>query len=522
MTLPDNQKNMSLAVLSGLLLSGSFPKFGTPALAWIALMPLLLAIRNLPTGERFRLGMVTGLVHYLTLVYWLTITMQNYGGLPWYASIGFLFLLSAYLSLYIGAFAALLVPLAPTPFRCFMMTPALWVALEFVRAKLLTGFPWELLGYSQYKALQIIQISDIFGVYGISFLVAAVNTSLFLGWLFFKKENWGQHTVIGKTGAGVLIAGLLLPGLTFFYGTWRLAAIRGDMAEAPKIRAAVIQGNIAQNVKWDPAFQNASLETYLRLSREAARETPELIVWPETATPFYFFRNIGLTRRIQEGIKAADAFFIIGSPSAEEHESGMHYLNSAYLVNPDGTLLGKYDKAHLVPFGEYVPCQKWLPFVTKMVTAIGDFSAGQSGAIISSPAAKIGVQICYEVIFPSLSRLAAKNQAGLLVNITNDAWFGRSSAPYQHFSMAVLRAVENRRSVVRAANTGISGFVDPVGDVVARTSLFEEAALTRSVPVMTTETIYTRWGDWFPMGCCIWVILFSAKTIATRRRKAEG
>ena len=511
---------MFWAVLSGLLLSGSFPRFGTPALAWVALVPLLFVIRDLPVGERFRLGMVTGLVHYLTLIYWLTITMQTYGGLPWYASIGFLFLLSSYLALYIGTFAALLIPLAPTPFRCFVMTPSLWVALEFVRAKALTGFPWELLGYSQYKALQIIQISDIFGVYGVSFLVATGNAGLLLGWLFLKKQNWRQHIVTGKTAGSVFLVGILLLSITFFYGEWRLATVRRDMAKAPKIRAAVIQGNIAQDVKWNPAFQNASVETYLHLSENAALETPELIVWPETATPFYLFRNAGLTQRIQEGIKAADASFIIGSPSAEEDKNGMHYYNSAYLISPEGTLLGKYDKAHLVPFGEYVPCQKWLPFVSRIVTAIGDFSAGQSGAVISSPAGRLGVQICYEMIFPSLSRLAAKNQADLLVNITNDAWFGRSSAPYQHFSMAVLRAVENRRSVVRAANTGISGFVDPVGTVVTRTPLFEEAALTRSIPVMTAETVYTRWGDWFPLACCIWILLFSIKNAVTNRLKA--
>lgn len=518
MTSPRNRAAIFGAILSGLLLTGSFPGFGVPALAWTALAPLLFVIRNLPAGERFRLGMATGLVHYLTLMYWLTITMQTYGGLPWYTAIGFLFLLSAYLAFYIGAFAALLLPLSPTPFRCLWMAPVLWVALEYVRAKALTGFPWELLGYSQYSALRVIQISDIFGVYGISFLVAAVNAGLLAVWLFFTKENWRRCIVTGKTASWMLFGGVLLLAVTVSYGTWRMDTVRRDMAEAPKIRAAVIQGNIAQNVKWNPAFQNASVETYLQLSAKAALETPKLIVWPETATPFYFFGNKELTERILKGITAANAFFIVGSPSAREHEDGMHYYNSAYLMSPQGALLGKYDKAHLVPFGEYVPCRTWLPFVEKMVTAIGDFSAGQSGAVIPSPVGKIGIQICYEMIFPALSRLAARNEAGFLVNITNDAWFGKSSAPYQHFSMAVLRAVENRRSVIRAANTGISGFVDPVGGIVAQTPLFEEAALTRSMPVMTTETVYTRWGDWFPAGCCIWVIIIVIIRIIPRRR----
>ena len=482
----------------------------------------MIAVREHPAGERFRLGMVTGFVHYLTLIYWLTTAMLTYGGMPWYAGIGVLCLFVIYLALYMGIFATLLSALTRTSFRFLAGVPLLWVALEFVRAKALTGFPWELLGYSQYRALRIIQISDIFGIYGVSFLIASVNAGAFLIWLFLNKERLHQRTVTWKTAGMALLGSVLLVCLTLTYGGWRMRMIRSVMASAPHVRAAVVQGDIAQDVKWDPAFKNATTETYLRLSREAAIKATDLVVWPETATPFYLFRDTQLTRRIQEGVKASGAFFVVGSPSVEFSGNELHYYNSAFLMNPDGALSGKYDKVHLVPFGEYVPCQKLLPFVGKLVEAVGDFSAGHSSTAIPWAHGRIGVQICYEIVFPSLSRHAVENQADLLVNITNDAWYGKSSAPYQHFSMAVLRAVENRRSVVRAANTGISGFVDPVGRIVAQTPLFEEATLTRSVPVMEIKTFYTRWGDWFPVGCGIWIVLiFLTDPVNTKRIRLE-
>jgi len=507
LTLSDNRKKIMLAVLSGFLLTGSFPKFGAFWVAWVAIIPLLHAIRDLPAGRRFRLGMLAGLVHYLTLTYWLTIAMQTYGGLNVWASIGVLCLLGAYLALYVGGFSLVLGWLAPMPLRCLMAAPALWVLLEFIRAKALTGFPWELLGYSQYRALQIIQISDIFGVYGVSFLVVAVNTGLFLAWLALKNRKWQGRRVARNNAIVAGLCVILLPGAALSYGYVRMGKIRQDAADAHRVKAAVIQGNISQDVKWDPAFAIATTDTYLRLSRKTIPESPDLIVWPETATPFYFQRNMELTRRIEDEIKAAGAFFVIGSPAAEEDGDGYRYFNSAYMMTPEGTVAGRYDKQHLVPFGEYVPLGKWLTFIEKMVVGVGDFSSGRSGVVMPWAKGKMGVQICYEMIFPYLSRRSVQSGADLLVYISNDAWYGKSSAPYQLFSMAVLRAVETRRSVVRAANTGISGFVDPTGRIVGKTALFEEAALTDEVPVLKGKTIYTRWGDWLPIVCGIWIAI---------------
>ena len=264
----DHRKRFVLSVLSGLLLTGSFPDFGSHWVAWVALIPLLFAVRNLPAGSRFRLGLVAGLAHYLTLTYWLTIAMQTYGGLNVWASIGILCLLATYLALYIGAFSLALGLLARKPLQCLVAAPVLWVVLEFIRAKAITGFPWELLGYSQYQALQIIQISDIFGVYGVSFLVAAVNTGLFLIWLAIRNDNWQDRQIIRNE---TFVAGLyviLLPLAGLIYGHLRMETIRRDAAGAEQVKAAVIQGNISQDVKWDPEFIIATTDTYLRLSRE--------------------------------------------------------------------------------------------------------------------------------------------------------------------------------------------------------------------------------------------------------------
>jgi apolipoprotein N-acyltransferase len=228
-----------------------------------------------------------------------------------------------------------------------------------------------------------------------------------------------------------------------------------------------------------------------------------------------------LTRRVEEGIKGKGAFFIIGSPSAIEDGAGYHLYNSAYLMTPEGTVGGRYDKQHLVPFGEYVPLGRWLTFVEKLVSGMVDFTPGRSGVSMPWANGKVGVQICYEVIFPYLARRAVQNGADLLVYLSNDAWYGTSSAPHQLFSMAILRAVETRRSVVRAANTGISGFVDPTGRIIGHTGLFEEATLTAEVPILKKKTIYARWGDWFPAVCGIWIAACIIHYIAFTRRKTS-
>jgi apolipoprotein N-acyltransferase len=502
-----HKKNMLLAAISGLLLTGAFPKIGFDWLIWFALLPLLYALKNMPAWAAFRMGFVTGLIHFLTLLYWLVPVMRTYGYLPAYLSITVLCLFAAVLALFIALFSAVLAAFGKTPVRSLIMIPIGWVALEYLRTFIFSGFPWELLGYSQFNRLQLIQISDIFGVYGLSALIAFTNATLFISLLHFTKRRWQDSNISNRLAVGSIIVLMAAFGLTLLYGHWRLNDVNKRMTASPKARVAVIQGNIDQAIKWNPAFQIDTVKKYNRLSASIIEQHPDLIVWPESATPFFFLYDIKPSELVFEGIHQTAKDYLIGSPSFVRQNDVAKYFNSAYLISPQSKTMGKYDKNHLVPYGEYVPFKKWLPFLGKIVAQVGDFEAGAIGNTLQWKDQKIGVQICYEIIFPGLSRAMARNNASLLINITNDAWFGTTSGPYQHFSMAVFRAVENKRSLARAANTGISGFIDPAGRILAATALLEEAAVVRSLPLLKEKTVYTIIGDLFARLCMAVVVL---------------
>ncbi|MDL1963771.1 MAG: apolipoprotein N-acyltransferase [Deltaproteobacteria bacterium] len=512
-TISINRSNIILSILSGFLLTCSFPKIGIDRLAWFALVPLLISLKNSSLTNSFRLGFLAGLAHYITLVYWLFHTMQTYGHLPFYLCVSVLFLLASYLSLYLAVFSIIVKRLCSKPVTCLFIIPFSWVALEYIRNYLFSGFPWGLIGYSQFNRLHLIQISDIFGIYGVSFLIALANATIFLTFLYITKSKWKEIPVKKRLAGGSISVFVLMICIVFIYGKWRIESIDNLISASKSLKVTIVQGNIEQSIKWNPAFQTATTEKYVNLSLSAKEEKPDLVVWPETATPFYFLYDRPLSEKVQKGIHDTNTNFLIGSPSFVRGESIIEYYNSAYLMSPDGRVCGKYDKTHLVPFGEYVPFKKWLPFIGKMVEAVGDFSTGQKGKTIKWNNYNLGLLICYEIIFPELSGAMAKNDATLLVNITNDAWYGRTSAPYQHFSMAVFRAIENRRSLIRAANTGISGFIDPVGRIIDSTSLFQEKVITRSVPIIHKTSIYTGFGDLFAIACLIVMLIFSMRLI---------
>ena len=496
-----------IAASSGLLLTGAFPKIGLSWLAWFALVPLLYSVRDQSAGTGFRLGFIAGLVHFLSLLYWLVPVMRTYGYLPAYLSVSVLFLFAAFLALFTAAFVAGLSVAAKRPGRCLAMVPLLWVALEYIRSFLFSGFPWELLGYSQFKCLQLIQISDILGVYGLSALIALANGVIFITLLYFTKRRWQGADITKRLVTVSIIALFAGAALIWSYGHFRLKAIDRVIESSPQTRIAVVQGNIDQAIKWNPAFQIETVKKYNRLSLSVIDQRPELIVWPESATPFYFLYEAKPSELVFEGVRQTDTDYLIGSPSFKGADDAVIYYNSAYLLSPSTKHISKYDKTHLVPFGEYVPFKKWLPFLGKIVAQVGDFRGGEAGKTLRWKDEQIGVQICYEIIFAGLSRAMAKNGASLLVNITNDAWFGKTSGPYQHFSMTVFRAVENRRALVRSANTGISGFIDPAGRVLASTPLLQEAALVQPVPLVKEKTVYTRIGDLFAQLCLVAAIL---------------
>jgi apolipoprotein N-acyltransferase len=303
---------------------------------------------------------------------------------------------------------------------------------------------------------------------------------------------------------------IVLLAAAWIYGKWQVASFDHKLSQADVRRITVVQGNIDQAIKWDPAFQVETTKKYINLSLSAEKHNPDMVVWPETATPFYFLNDAPLTKMVIDAMVEMEKDFLIGSPSYtyEEGKKDVEYYNSAYVIDVESKVIEKYDKVHLVPFGEYIPFKKWLPFLGKMVAHVGDFKTGKKGETLSWKSDELGVQICFEIIFPDLSRAMVKNGAGILINITNDAWFAKTSAPYQHFSMAVFRAVENRRSLVRAANTGISGFVDPVGRIIQGSALFEDAVLTENIPIYHKTSLYTRFGDFFAVACTLMSVIF--------------
>ena len=487
---------------SGLLLTLSFPKPALAGLSWICLVPLLWAIADVPAKTAFKIGYVAGLVHFVSMLYWIGYVVRYYGHLSWGLSILLLFLLCAYLALYLAFFSALVAWLAAPPVSVVWVAPVCWVAAEYLRATLFTGFPWDLLGYSQAQHPIICQIADMSGVYGVSGLVVLANAVLFLGCLKVAGKPWQGRRISGKFIIVAFLAGVCFMGAALAYGQWRMTGVQRQALQAPAIPVTVVQGNIDQASKWSPGFQLTTVEKYIALSGGSPTAEPPLIVWPETATPFYLGLNKRLSEKVFQAIRAQGAHFLVGSPSLDSSTGLPRYFNSAFLLDDQAQIQGRYDKVHLVPFGEYVPLQQWLPFIDKMVEQTGDYSVGKKGSTLQLKGHAMGVLICYEAIFPDLSRAAARNGSELLVNITNDAWFGETGAPYQHFYMCVFRAIENRRALVRCANTGISGFISPSGRVLWTLGLSREGSLTQSVPFMNgPPSVYTRLGDFFAIVC---------------------
>jgi len=379
--------------------------------------------------------------------------------------------------------------------------PFIWVSFEYGKSRLLTGFPWENLGYSQFLSLPIVQIADITGVYGISFLIVLFNTflfSLFTSWRERKKIPYIETVPI-----------FILFPIVLFYGYARIENVRESMKNEQIMKVKLIQPNIEQAVKWDPAYQEETMKVLKSLSLAGADDNPELIIWPEAAIPFYFQVQDSHARRVVNILKQADGrYLLFGSPAFSVEGSEIKYYNSAFLISSEGKILGRYDKIHLVPFGEYVPLQKFLFFVHKMVEDIGEFSPGEQPGVLTFQGKSLGVLICYEIIFPELARKCIQRGSSCLVTITNDAWFGRTSASYQHNSMATLRAVENRVFVLRAANSGITSVIDPTGKIISATELFTPAVVTGKIKLIKTSTFYSRYGDVFALMCIVLSVLF--------------
>ncbi len=504
-------RDLGYAILSGLMLASTFPPLGFEALAWIALFPLLWALEGKDGSESFTLGFIAGFIAYAFIIWWVQVTMVNYGGIPGWAAWGLVILLAAYIAVYIGLFAFILTRATPKGgFGRFLMAPAVWVAMELGRAYFLSGFPWALLGYSQYKILPVIQIADLVGIYGVSFFVVLVNAAF---WYFFRYPDRAPISfVIGVSLVSALVVG---------YGYYRLYDLPKKSGPAT-VPVGIVQPDTRPSLKWKPGMRDVIVGDLEKLTDELTGEFKKLgggvaplVVWPEAAAPVVFSQAPEWQKRIGGISRKAGVHLLFGALSADPAPPGKLF-NSAYLLGPDGAQAARYDKLHLVPFGEYVPWKSVLFFVEKLVPVIGRFGEGKTATLFDAPGGKFGVLICFEVIFPRVVR--RMRNAQFLVNITNDAWFGRTAASEQHLSMVAFRAVEFRVPIVRSANSGISSVIDATGKIRFRSPLFKKWRRADLIaPRKGPLTVYARIGDAFAIACAL--LTLGGVTVSRVRRR---
>jgi len=511
------------AVLSALLLFIASPGqwFFAPIM-WIALVPLIRVClsNNISISTAAGLGFFSGLLYNTALLYWVVIALGRYGGLPLPVAILALLGLAVYMALYVAGFAATL-SATRNLLPVVISAPIIWVGLDLIRAWLFTGFPWLDLGYSQFKTPFLIQVADLTGHSGITFLIVMINA---LAASFLCRETslfTTRKNFIFRRSSRLLA--ILLVSSAIIYGTIRIEQLNSLLAKAPTVTTAVMQGNIDQGEKWSATGTEKAVETYLNLTRQAvARQAIDLAIWPETALPF-FPADSPLLDKIQDFASLPSSPQILtGAPSySMTAVDPTEYFNSAFLItDKQHKTMQRYDKQHLVPFGEYVPLQKLLGTLP-IAHTMGNFSPGRSPAALEGKTAKLGVLICFESIFSSLAKSRTDSGADILINLTNDAWYGISSAPYQQLSMVVLRAVENRRSLARAANTGISCFIDPLGRIIEASPIFKQLFLVQNLPIMNSQSVFDRFGYTFQPICLILLSLIVLYGIVAGNRSTR-
>ncbi|MDD5156279.1 MAG: apolipoprotein N-acyltransferase [Candidatus Omnitrophica bacterium] len=483
------RKASFLSILSGILSALPYTNGNLWIFAWIGFVPLFFALRGRSRAQAFLLSFLAGIIFWSGTVWWLV-----------HVTLAGTILLILYLSLYFGLFGLLTSPyLLPTTY-CLLFLPSTWVLLEYLRSRILSGFPWALLGYSQYLNLPVIQAADITGAWGISFLIVLVNAAIYLALLRKQKS--------------AVILSILCLLLSLGYGYYKIGYFSENTGSGT-LKISAVQGNIAQDLKWEGAYRDFIMGRYIDLTLQAARDNPDLIIWPEASLPvvleeepFYYERVKNLTRQI--GIP-----ILLGAVTLRNG----NYYNSAILVSAQGNSSGMYDKVHLVPFGEYIPLRKILGFL-ETIAPIGDITPGKEYKVFENPV-KFSVLICFEDLFPELSRRFVREGAQVLVNITNDAWYKKSPAAYQHLAASVLRAVENRVSLVRSANTGVSCFIAQNGYITSYVkdkpgnTIFVSGYSTRDIYAGKKEPgFYTLHGDVF----ILLLFILEAYIIFRRRR----
>ncbi len=528
-----------LIVLSAVLQVLIFPLPNLYVLSWVAIAPLLVAllrtrppqtlqlneaIKLLPAGpgQAFLLAYFCGILWYTGSCYWVYSTMHQYGGISVPVAVGILLLFSLYLGLYHGVFGLIVSLLAGDANDRFsryalLLAPAAWVAVEFARTRI-SGFPWDLLGITQVDNIPLARAATVTGVYGVSFEIVLVNAAIAAAFLVRREKR--KMLLIAGFGAAVLLqAARWIPSPD-------LVADR---------QALLLQQNlpVAEGGDWTRDYFLATLREFAALSlhpptipRADAGETSkaDLIVWPESPAPFYssdpLFRDA-----ISALARQSQAWVIVGnlgtSNASLAPEQASEIYNSASLVSPSGEWVGRYDKAHLVPFGEYVPFKRIFAFAGGLTKAVGEFTPGNSHAPLDAGGTRIGIFICYESIFPDEVREGPAQGAGVLVNISNDGWYGDSGAFAQHLKQARMRAIENARWLLRDTNSGVTASIDPYGRVVASVPRKVRTVLHAPYALSNETTFYTRHGDWFPYLCAIISMVFIGWELIHLRSRTE-
>jgi apolipoprotein N-acyltransferase len=446
------------------------------------------------------------------LLYWTALVVIQYGGLPLPVGIGVMSLLCLAVALFPALFGLLLARwLGAFGPSALLLAPFAWVATEVLRRHAFFNFPWCLLGYSQHANLPFIQIASVTAVYGVSFLLVASSSLLALA-----------AVETGRPRRAAALALLAAVGGNWLYGAWALSR---PLPAASPLRVGLVQGGVRQEDKWAPESAWRNVDRHLELTRLAADRGARLVVWPESAVPFYFDHSAELAEVLRVLVRERGIYLMFGNDDRERAEDGgRRVFVGAKMLDPEGRLVLRYRKMRLVPFGEYVPLRPLFTLggrvAAKLVREVSDFTPGRDPAVGAADGHRLAGFICYEAIFPDLVRGFTVRGADLLVNMTNDAWYGRTSAPYQHLAMAAFRAVENGKYLVRAANTGITAVVDPRGRVLGPTALFESTVLIWDVPIMPGGTTYSRHGDVFAWACLGATVALTTATFGRRGRRS--
>jgi apolipoprotein N-acyltransferase len=474
------------AALSGVLLAFSFPGVSWGWLAFIALIPLIVAVtRAGRRREAFLLGWLGYTVAWLINLPWVTIVMSRYGGLPKSVGIALFIALSVWLGLYGGIFALIVRSLRlRAAILPWLLVPATWIALEYARSYVLLGSPWHLIGGALIDLPPLVQPARWLGPYGLGFLVVLISTSI--AWIVSAGDTWRRRIAVGATVVGFLAVWIAT-------GSILLSQQAAQMRSERQFTAAMLQPNITQEMRWDDRNLSELFQRMARMTEEGFEARADVVIWPESTLPLEFFGDAGFRGYVEATSRAHKGDIILGSV-ARDAAAPERLWNAAYLVSR-GSTTGRYDKLRLVPFGEYVPLRKMLFFAEKLVRQVGEFQFGTNEFPLIGKF-KYGPAICYEVVYPRIAATQVANGAEVLVTITNDAWFGRSAAPRQHLNQARLRAVETDRYFLRAATTGISALIDPVGRIVQELDMEQQGIVVGTFSPRQSRTAYVRFGDW--------------------------